>query len=634
MERLAGLRPRRTLLDTARAMLRRGLPTSARLPVGAAARGAVVLALPLLVGLWTGWVVPCVIAAVGALWGVSQDGADAYPARARRIIGMGLAATAGILAGEAALRGGQPGAVTLCLVVAAFTAGLISLRGPLASVAGLHLLLGAVIGSGIPVPGPWWHAPLALLSGVGLVLVLSTLPWLWRRHHVERDAVRAVYAAAARALAAAGTPAAQEARRALTDALDRAHDLVARHLDPRGGLAAGPGRGGQDRLVRAFHHAVRLGEAVTTVLWEGRAVPPAVARTPHTMAALLLPGRGAITSSAATDTDADTATGTTGTAAAIGTTGATDATGADAGPDSAGRRALAAMLVAAERSGGDEPAPRLPTVARTGRAAHLRYALLLALCVLAAQLCALALPGPRGYWLPMTVAFVYKPDVGPVFGRALNRCAGTVAGVAAIGGVSLLTDSTYAFVAAVVVFGAVMAVGVQRHYALATTGLTAVVFVLLDVLGGDHRDLYGPRVLDTALAAAIVLVVHLVLWPGSAADAADAKTEAALAAAFRYRELAHGARPDERHALRRTAYRRLAEARRSAADARREPARPGRPRRDWERAISRAERVCDTVTAHSLAAHSGAAHPGTGRPVTSGHARGTSMHPIRCGGTI
>lgn len=576
-------------------MLRRGFRPAARLPLGAAARGAVALALPLLVGLWTGWVATCVIATVGALWGVSQDGSDAYPARARRIVWMGLASTVGLVAGEAALDGGLPGAVTLCLVVTAFAAGLIGLRGPVASVAGLHLLLGAVIGSGIPVPGPWWHAPLALLAGVGLVLALSTLPWLWRRHQVERAAVRAVYAAAATALAAAGTPGAQDARRALTDALDRAHDLVARHLGDRGGPAPRAGRTELDRLVRAYHHAVRLGEAVTTVLWEGRAVPPSVARQPLAMAALLVPGRG------------DTAHAAAGAQAS------------GVGEETAGRRALAALLAQAERSGGGEPSPRLPAAARAGRTAHLRYAMLLALSVLAAQLCALALPGPRDYWLPMTVAFVYKPDAGPVFGRALNRCLGTVAGVAAIGGISLLTDSTYAFVGAVVVFGAVMAVGVQRHYALATTGLTAVVFVLLDVLGGDHRELYGPRVLDTALAAAIVLVVHLALWPGSAADSADAKTDAALAAAFRYRELAHGARPDERHALRRTAYRRLAEARRSAADARREPARPGRRRPDWEHAISRAERVCDTVTAHA---------------VTSGHAQGASMRPVRCGGTI
>ncbi|NED32792.1 FUSC family protein, partial [Streptomyces sp. SID8499] len=172
----------------------------------------------------------------------------------------------------------------------------------------------------------------------------------------------------------------------------------------------------------------------------------------------------------------------------------------------------------------DEAAVRLPALPWHGRAAQVRYAVLLAACVLVAQLCAGLLHGPRGYWLPMTVAFVYKPDFGPVLRRALHRCAGTLVGVAAIGAVTLLTTDAYVLIGAVAAFGAVMAVGVRHHYALATTGLTAVVFVLVDMLG-DHRALYSARILDTALAAAIVLVAHFALWPASAAERAAAQTE-------------------------------------------------------------------------------------------------------------
>lgn len=546
-----------------------GLVPPTALPRAAAARGAVALALPLLVGVGTGWTVLSVIAAVGALWGVGQDGADPYWSRVRRLSWMGLAAAMGLIAGELALRSGQSTVVTVCLVAAAFAAGLIGLRGRVASVAGMHLLLGAVIGSGIPVPGPWWHAPLALLTGVALVLVLSTAPWLWRRHRIERAAVLAVYGAAAEALAAAGTPAAEGARRRLTDALDHAHDVMARHLGPG---PRRPGRAELVQLVRALHLAVRLGEAVTTLLWQARPLAPTVTNVPLLMARRLLPERG-------------------GTAAG--------AAAPDFEPDSPGLRALAAVHAGAEHDRGDEPAPRLPARARTGRPAHLRYALLLALCVLVTQLCALALDSPRGYWLPMTVAFVYKPDFGPVLGRALHRCVGTVIGVAAIGAVSLLTDSTYAFIGVVAAFGALMAVGVRHHYAVATTGLTAVVFVLLDLLG-DHRALYGPRILDTALAAAVVLVAHFAAWPESAADRADERTEAALAAARRYRDLAPYVGSAERQGLRRAAYRELAEARRAAAHARREPSRPGRPLPEWEQTVTTAEQLCDAVTARSL----------------------------------
>ncbi|MEU3885711.1 FUSC family protein [Streptomyces sp. NPDC029041] len=545
------------------------------LPFAAAARGAVALALPLLVGLATGWVVLSAIAAIGALWGVSQDGSDPYRVRVRRLGWTGVSSALGLLAGEVALRSGEPAAVAGCLVTAALVAGGVGLRGRIASVSGMHLLLGVTIGSGIPVPGPWWQPPLALLAGVALVLVLSAAPWLWRRYHVERAAVLAVYRSAGEALTAAGTEAAEEARLRMTLALNHAHEVMAPHLAPRGRRRDETGE-----LVRAFHYAVRLGEAVTAVVWEGRALPPALTRVPRLLAGRLLPGRLAAPEDGAAQP------------APVG--------------GSPGRRALAGLVasVDAEPDGTDLEL-RLPAHDGPGRAARVRYALLLAGCVLAAHVLAEVLHRPRGYWLPMTVAFVYKPDFGPLFPRALHRCVGTIVGVAAIGAVSAAATGTYAVVGVVAVFGALMAIGVRHHYALATLGLTAVVFVLLDLLG-DHRPLYGTRVVDTALASALVLVAHFAVWPDSAAHRAEAQTEAAVAAARRYRDAALEAGPVQRQSLRRAAYHQLAEARRTVAHARREPARRGRPLPDWEGAITAAEQLCDQVTAHVVA---GAADP-------------------------
>ncbi|MFL4952527.1 FUSC family protein [Streptomyces sp. MMS24-I31] len=550
-------------------------------PLAAAARGAVALALPILAGVWTGAVIPAVIAGIGALWGVSQDGSDPYRMRVRRLACMGLAAALGLLAGELALRSTRAGAVTVCLVVAALLAGSVSLRGRVASVSGMHLLLGVTIGSGIPVPGPWWQPPLALLAGVGLVVVLSATPWLWRRYHIERAAVRAVYRAASEALSAAGRPGAEAARRRLTAALDHAHQVMGRHLDRQVGRRVRP-QSRLSTLLDAFHLAVRLGEVTSALVWEGRPLPRSVTEVPLMMAARLLPGTGVAPAAAGR-----------GTAAAHPVAPHT-------GADSPGLGALTALYARIGRAPDGEPAPRLPDQPWQGRAAHLRYAVLLAACVLVAQLCAELLHGPRGYWLPMTVAFVYKPDFGPVLRRALHRCAGTVVGVAAIGAVVLLTTDTYALIGVVAAFGALMAVGVRHHYGLATTALTAIVFVMVDLLG-DHRALYAARILDTALAAVIVLAAHFAFWPSSAAGRAAAQTETALAAAHRYRDLAPEAAPAQRHALRRTAYHRLAEARRAAAHAHGEPSRPGRTLPDWEAAITAGERLCDAVSARNLA---------------------------------
>ena len=591
-------RPRRPLVDTLGGF-----------PVAAALRGAVALALPLLAGMWTGHMTPAVIAAIGALWGVSQDGSDPYRTRARRLCWMGPASVLGLLAGELALRTGQTAAVTVCLVVCALVGGAISLRERTASVAGMHLLLGATVGGGIPVPGPWWQAPAALLTGVGLVLVLSATPWLWRRHHVERAAVRAVFRAASEALAAAGTATAEDARRRLTDALDAAHHMLGRYL------TSGHARrrdAEADRLLGAFDVAARLGEAVTTLVWEGRPLPATVVNIPLLIARGLLPDGGEPAVASAPDGEQAAAPSPPdGEHAAVGSL--PDGRPAAAAvlpvvePGSPGLRALNELRAAADAEGVDDAALSLPECPRQSRSARLRYAVLLAACVLAAQSCALLLNAPRGYWLPMTVAFVYQPDLGPVFRRALHRCIGTVVGVAAIGTVSLLTESTCAFIGLVAVFGALMAVGVRHHYAVATTGLTAIVFVLVDLLG-DHRALYGPRILDTALASALVLAAHFALWPRSTAGRADALTEAALAAARRYQDLAPSAAPAQRQALRRAAYHQLAEARRAAANARREPVRPGHRLPDWERTVTEAEQLCDAVTARSLSLRSA---PGT-----------------------
>ncbi|MBY8868871.1 FUSC family protein [Streptomyces sennicomposti] len=671
-------------------------------PLAAAARGAVALAVPLLIGVLTGAVVPAVLAGIGALWGVGQDGSDPYRLRLRRLVRMGLAAACGLLAGGLALRSGHPVAVPGCLVAAALLGGAVSLRGPLASVAGMHLLLGATVGAGVPVPGPWWQPPLALLAGVALVTALSATPWLWRRHAIERDAVLAVYRAAAEALSAAGSAGAEAARRRLTAALDHAHRAMGRHLSRRV-------RSGTElsALRDAFDTALRLGEVTSALVWEGRVLPAHVRDVPLTLAARLLPAAGAAaaagpnaptagTSSKATarpvpGRTAPPAAGTAGApdpAAAAGTApppagtpaapgtaasdgdpaeapatphsvstpqtvtppagtptapgvapaetpatpdpapaagaaprpaGAPAASGAPApgavpaewpaAPDSPALRALAELAGRSGRVRPDEAAVRLPALPWHGRAAQVRYAVLLAACVLVAQLCAGLLHGPRGYWLPMTVAFVYKPDFGPVLRRALHRCAGTLVGVAAIGAVTLLTTDAYVLIGAVAAFGAVMAVGVRHHYALATTGLTAVVFVLVDMLG-DHRALYSARILDTALAAAIVLVAHFALWPASAAERAAAQTGAALAAARRYRDLPADAAPGRRHALRRTAYHRLAEARRAVAHADAEPGRPGRDLAALEAAVTATERLCDAVSARNLGGGAAPASPG------------------------
>ena len=79
------------------------------------------------------------------------------------------------------------------LTLVALVSGMISSIGAVASVSGLLLLLNAVVGAGLPMPEPWWKAPLLLTLGGLFVLVLTLLAWPLRGRQPERAAVAAAY---------------------------------------------------------------------------------------------------------------------------------------------------------------------------------------------------------------------------------------------------------------------------------------------------------------------------------------------------------------------------------------------------------------------------------------------------------
>jgi len=79
-----------------------------------------------------------------------------------------------------------------------------------------------------------------------------------------------------------------------------------------------------------------------------------------------------------------------------------------------------------------------PSPRRTPAAGRVNWIFTLRLmaCMGAAGLVSEVLPLQRSYWVPLTVAIVFKPDYGSVFARALQRGIGTVVG--AVAGAALL----------------------------------------------------------------------------------------------------------------------------------------------------------------------------------------------------
>lgn len=191
----------------------------------AVVRASVALSLPLAVGIAAGQPAYGALAALGALNGVIGDTADAYRLRVLNIAVPQVTGAAGVVVGSLVHDSGWGTVATLTAV--ALMSGMISTIGAVASSSGLPLLLNAVIGAGLPLPGAWWTAPVLLsLGGLG-VLVLALLAWPLRAGIAERASVAAAYRSVAELLARGADPDRYGAARTeVTHALNHAYDLL------------------------------------------------------------------------------------------------------------------------------------------------------------------------------------------------------------------------------------------------------------------------------------------------------------------------------------------------------------------------------------------------------------------------
>ncbi|WP_411122083.1 FUSC family protein [Streptomyces sp. x-19] len=574
-----------------------------RLPVpwAAVARGALCAGPLLAAGIATGHPAPGVLVALGSmLAGVN----DRPGTRRTGVVHIGLpalAAALGMLTGASLRAAGAGWWVVPALAAVGFVSGAGSVAGPVRSTAAMQMLAATVLGAGMPLPGAPWAKALAVLAGclwlLLLRLVLRTPRPAGGPLHGERAAVATVFDALADALEAVGGPGAEPARRRLTAALDRADEaLRLRRLTDR--LLRRPPRPEELLLAERFAAATALCEASVALLWEARPLPPRVAASPRRFAAALRTGRPP---------------------------------GRLAAPEhsSAARGAFDhALLDAAVAFDRDRPLPRPAAGPDTPpeRAGGTRgalgpagrdYGLRVALCIGASTAAALALRADHWYWLPATVTFLVKPDLGPLFSRTANRFAGTAAGVLvfAVAG-TLLSGSWWPALTAGA--GGALLPFATRHFALQTGAITVMVLSFVHVGGAPQAA--PERIVDTSLACAIVLVVgHLPRLADPRRRVGPRVTEA-LRSTERFLRYVLEPRPAapadptavavRRLALRRAAYRTLAQARAAAETAAAE-FRPSRePGPDWLTVVTAVERIVDAATACAVRLDRGARRPG------------------------
>jgi hypothetical protein len=125
------------------------------------------------------------------------------------------------------------------------------------------------------------------------------------------------------------------------------------------------------------------------------------------------------------------------------------------------------------------------------------------------------LPLERSYWLVLTVGVILKPHYGSVFARAVQRGVGTVVG--AVLGAAILAVVPYGpwLLVPYGVLAALLPYGKARNFGLQTTFLTPLVVLLVDLLAAGGWHLAEARLIDTALASAVVLLIGYAPWPSA-----------------------------------------------------------------------------------------------------------------------
>ncbi|MFI5758687.1 FUSC family protein [Streptomyces sp. NPDC051569] len=572
-------------------------PQPAPIPWAAVARAAVALSVPVAVGLALDRPDYGAIVAIGALSGVISDTADAYRMRILNIAVPQLFGALGVTLGTLVFGQGWFAVGTLTLI--ALVSGMISSIGAVASVSGLVLLINAVLGAGLPLPDPWWKAPLLLTVGGLFVLVLTLLAWPLRARAPERIAVAGTYRALADLLEAAGGTEYDSRRQAVTRSLNQAYDLVlARRARDHG--RSGP----LVQLIAQLNVIIPLVEAAPAAHQHGRPLPAAIPAAVRDLADAVETGRKG---DPALELPAP-------------------ASSSDRAVDLALRHAATVVRSADpdpynidDRLG--RPAALGVRARRTARAVLFsenswRYGLRLALCIGLAQTLVSVVPVQHSYWVALSVTFVLKPDFGSVFSRAVLRALGTALGLVVAAVVLTAVPRGWWDVPVVLVLAALIPAVSAKGYVFQTAAITPVILLLSDVLNHQGFSLVVPRFTDSLIGCGIALIAGYLLWPESwhtrigdrLADTVE-DTAGYVRCAFGSESGGTEAQQAERVRRRRRLYRDLSVVRTEFQRALTEPPPMGTRAAAWWPLLVSVERIVDATTAARVRVNHGTPPP-------------------------
>ncbi|MEU7837510.1 FUSC family protein [Nonomuraea sp. NPDC049129] len=141
-----------------------------------------------------------------------------------------------------------------------------------------------------------------------------------------------------------------------------------------------------------------------------------------------------------------------------------------------------------------------------------QYAIRLTTCLAAAEVIGRVWPQPNASWIAVTVVIVVRRQLDGALRRAIERAAGTAAGVLAGSAVLLWVPPSWLFVLLVSVLAAVRPVLKDRQYTLYATVMTPLVLLLMEGGGRVAPATIGYRLADTAIGCVLALGIGYLPW--------------------------------------------------------------------------------------------------------------------------
>jgi uncharacterized membrane protein YccC len=498
-----------------------------RLAVAAAAPSAVGYSVPLVAGLAAGHVADGVAASAGALIVGFANLGGRYRVRLATL----LAAT--FTVGVAALAGGLAGPSGLATVVLmglwGFAAGLLVSLGTRAAFVGMLSTWALLLAGDLNLHGKAVLHEASLIAAGGLVqTVIAIAAWPLRPFAAERRAVADAYRALAMYARAPGPAALQDTAAALAAAAET--------------VGEGPALPGERGTLRAL---VEQGEWVRLEL-------AALARSD-------VPGVDRALGEASSTLDAIAAAGDAAPWLADLSRSAEEI------EDPVARRRVASLVVWISAAVRESRAGAPGATARphplealraelTFRSSAFRHAVRLSAALIVAGVVYRSLSLGSGYWVPLTVLFVLKPDYGTTMTRGMARAAGTMAGVTiAWAIVTLFSPSDGTIVVLLVVLAGAAYALFPASYASFSVVLTVLVALLAEFSGGSPVGALADRIVDTA-AGTVIALAAITVWPTPEAPRTQERLVGYITAEGRWLDaiLAAYADGDDRQLLRST----------------------------------------------------------------------------------